>query len=82
MTETSPVSFQLPMNATFEKRVSTVGVCHPNVQAKVIDKNGVILPRGEIGEICTRGYVVMKGYWDDDSATKKSIDSNGWMYTG
>ena len=82
MTETSPVSFQLPLDATFDKRVTTVGVCHPHVEAKVIDKQGNVVDRGEVGEVCTRGYVVMKGYWNDDEATKKSIDDEGWMHTG
>ena len=82
MTETAPVSFQLKPNADFEKRITTVGEVHPHVEAKLIDENGNIVERGEIGEICTRGYLVMKGYWGDEKATKKSITSDGWMLTG
>jgi fatty-acyl-CoA synthase len=81
MTETSPVSFQLPLNANYEKRISTVGEIHPHVECKLVDSNGHIVERGEIGEICVRGYLVMKGYWEDEKATKKSITSDGWMLT-
>lgn len=82
MTETAPVSFQLKTTADFEKRITTVGEVHPHVEAKLIDENGNIVERGEIGEICTRGYLVMKGYWGDEKATKKSITDDGWMLTG
>src|SRR4029078_2364795 len=66
MTETSPVSFQSHVDDPLEKRVSTVGQVHPHVEVKVIDTYGKTVPVGERGELCTRGYSVMKGYWDDD----------------
>ena len=81
MTETSPVSFQLRLNADFEKRISTVGEVHPHVECKLVDSHGNIVERGEIGDICTKGYLVMKGYWDDEKSTKKAITSDGWMLT-
>ncbi|CAG9327693.1 unnamed protein product [Blepharisma stoltei] len=82
MTETSPVSFQLHPEADFEKRISTVGVVHPHGEAKIIDRNGQTVERGEIGELCTRGYFVMKYYWGDQKATNEAIDADGWMHTG
>lgn len=81
MTETSPVSFQLRLNSSFEKQISTVGEVHPHVECKLINEKGEIVERGEIGEICTRGYLVMKGYWEDEKANKKSITKDGWMLT-
>lgn len=82
MTETSPVSFQSKMDDPIDRRVSTVGVIHPHLEAKIVDENGRVLPCGEIGELYTRGYSVMHGYWGDDQATDKSIDAQGWMRTG
>jgi fatty-acyl-CoA synthase len=83
MTETSPVSFQSTPDDTLEARVSTVGAVHPHVECKVIDSlTGSIVPRGETGELCTRGYSVMLGYWNDEASTKAAIDSAGWMHTG
>jgi fatty-acyl-CoA synthase len=82
MTETSPVSFQLKTDADFEKRICTVGEIHPHAEAKIVDDLGGVVERGEIGEICTRGYLVMKGYWGDEKATEKSITKDGWMLTG
>ncbi|WP_417513791.1 AMP-binding protein [Minwuia sp.] len=82
MTETSPVSFQSAVDDPEEKRVSTVGQIQPHVECKVIDENGNILAPGEQGELCTRGYSVMKGYWADDERTAESIDADGWMHTG
>jgi fatty-acyl-CoA synthase len=83
MTETSPVSFQSGTDDPIDKRVSTVGRIHPHVEAKVINPDhGRILPRGEPGELCTRGYLVMLGYWDNDEATAAAIDQAGWMHTG
>jgi fatty-acyl-CoA synthase len=82
MTETSPVSFQTALSAHFDKRINTVGQVHPHVEAKLVDKSGHTVERGEIGEVCIRGYLVMKEYWKDEKATRKSIDSNGWMHTG
>ena len=81
MTETSPISFQLKLNADFERRISTVGEVHPHVECKVIDAEGNIVERGEIGEVCTKGYLVMKGYWEDEKATRKAISKDGWMNT-
>jgi fatty-acyl-CoA synthase len=83
MTETSPVSFQTATDDPVDKRVSTVGRVHPHVEAKVIDPdNGRIMPRGQPGELCTRGYLVMLGYWEDEEATAAAIDRAGWMHTG
>jgi fatty-acyl-CoA synthase len=83
MTETSPVSTQSATDDPLEKRVTTVGRVHPHVEVKVIDRaTGQIVPRGEDGELCTRGYSVMLGYWNDDAATRTAIDPAGWMHTG
>jgi fatty-acyl-CoA synthase len=83
MTETSPVSFQSGTDDPVDKRVSTVGRIHPHVEAKVINPdNGRILPRGEPGELCTRGYLVMLGYWNNEEATAEAVDWAGWMHTG
>ncbi len=82
MTETSPVSFQTKIDAPIERRVSTVGTIHPHLEAKVVDTDGKIVPAGTPGELCTRGYSVMLGYWDDDERTKQAIDRAGWMHTG
>ncbi len=82
MTETSPVSFQTKMDAPIEKRVSTVGTIHPHLEVKLVDpETGNVVERGEKGELCTRGYSVMLGYWNNEEATAKSIE-NGWMHTG
>ena len=83
MTETSPVSFQTKIDSPMEKRVSTVGSVHPHVQVKIIDsETGKTCPIGETGELCTRGYSVMLGYWENPEGTANAIDSNGWMHTG
>ena len=82
MTETSPVSFQSRTDDSLEKRVSTVGRIHPHVQVKLIDRDGRVVPRGTKGELLTRGYSVMRGYWDDPGKTAESIDAGGWMHTG
>jgi fatty-acyl-CoA synthase len=83
MTETSPVSAQSECNDPIEKRVSTVGTVHPHVEVKIIDPaTGAIVSRGVSGEICTRGYSVMIGYWDMPQETDKVIDQNNWMHTG
>jgi len=83
MTETSPVSFQTAPDDPVDKRVSTVGRIHPHVEAKVIDpEHGRIVPLGQPGELCTRGYLVMLSYWEDDEATAAAIDQAGWMHTG
>ena len=82
MTETSPVSFQSQPDDPLELRVSTVGRVHPHVQVKIIDAEGRVVPRGTAGELLTRGYNVMRGYWDDAVRTQDAIDSAGWMHTG
>ena len=82
MTETSPVSFQSSTNDSVERRVSTVGRIHPHLEVKVVDENGRIVPRGEPGELCTRGYSVMLGYWGDEAKTAEVLDRAGWMHTG
>jgi fatty-acyl-CoA synthase len=83
MTETSPVSTQTVTDTPFDKRVSTVGQVHPHVQVKIVDPlTGETVPRGEKGELCTKGYSVMIGYWNDDTKTKDSIDDEGWMHSG
>ncbi|SIQ93660.1 MULTISPECIES: AMP-binding protein [Acidiphilium] len=82
MTETSPVSFQSAVDDTAERRVATVGRIHPHLEVKIIDPEGRIVPVGERGEICTRGYSVMLGYWDQAEKTREVIDQAGWMHTG
>jgi fatty-acyl-CoA synthase len=83
MTETSPVSTQTRMDDAVEKRVATVGRVHPHAEIKILDPTtGEIVPRGAPGELCTRGYCVMLGYWNDEGATEKAIDPAGWMHTG
>ena len=82
MTETSPVSFQSAVDDPLERRVSTVGRIHPHVEVKVVDLEGRVVPRGEPGELCTRGYSVMLGYWDEPEKTADVLDTNGWMHTG
>ena len=82
MTETSPVSFQSSVDDPLEKRVSTVGRIHPHVEVKAVGADGATVAVGEPGELCTRGYSVMKGYWDDAEKTREAIDADGWMHTG
>ena len=82
MTETSPLSFQSRPDDPVERRVSTVGRVHPHVEVKIVDERGRIVPRGVPGELCTRGYSVMVGYWEDAKKTAEAIDSGGWMHTG
>ena len=83
MTETSPVSFQTRIDSPMEKRVTTVGSVHPHVQVKIIDPDlGKTCAIGETGELCTRGYSVMLGYWENPEGTASAIDSKGWMHTG
>ncbi len=83
MTETSPVSTQTRRDAPLEKQVSTVGRVHPHVEVKVVDPDtGRTVGRGETGELCTRGYCVMLGYWNDERATREAIDAARWMHTG
>ena len=82
MTETSPASFASATDDPIERRVSTVGRILPHVEAKVIDAEGRIVPRGTTGQLLTRGYLVMLGYWNDEEKTREAIDAAGWMHTG
>jgi fatty-acyl-CoA synthase len=82
MTETSPVSTQTTTDDPVARRTSTVGRVHPHVEIKIIDAEGRIVPRGTSGEFCTRGYSVMRGYWDDPERTAQAIDAARWMHTG
>jgi fatty-acyl-CoA synthase len=83
MTETSPVSTQTAFDDPVDKRVGSVGRVHPHVEVKVVDPDGgAVMVRGEPGELCTRGYSVMAGYWSDPARTAEVIDADGWMHTG
>lgn len=83
MTETSPVSCQTLLNDDLERRTATVGRPHPHVEIKIIDQGtGAVVPRGQSGELCARGYSVMLGYWRDADRTGEAIDADGWMHTG
>ena len=83
MTETSPVSAQTRADDDMERRVSTVGRVHPHVEVKIVDpETGLVVPRGRPGELCTRGYSVMLGYWDDEEQTRGVIDAARWLHTG
>ena len=82
MTETSPLSFQSGGDDPLERRVSTVGRIHPHVECKIVDAEGAVLPWGQPGELCTRGYSVMIGYWNDPEQTAAVLDADGWMHSG
>ena len=82
MTETSPVSFQTAADDPLDRRVSTVGRVQPHLEVKVVDEAGNTVPRGATGELCTRGYSVMLGYWNDPEKTAEVVDAEGWMHTG
>ena len=83
MTETSPVSCQSSTATPLDKRVSTVGTVQPHLEVKIIHPDtGAVVPRGSSGELCTRGYSVMHGYWGDEAKTREAIDAEGWMHTG
>jgi fatty-acyl-CoA synthase len=83
MTETSPVSFQSAVDDDIAHRVSTVGRVHPHIECKIVDpETGAVVPRGTSGELCTRGYSVMLGYWNNAAATADAIDAARWMHTG
>jgi fatty-acyl-CoA synthase len=82
MTETSPASFASATDDPIERRVSTVGRVLPHVEVKIVDADGRIVPRGTAGELLTRGYLVMLGYWNDEERTREAIDAAGWMHTG
>jgi fatty-acyl-CoA synthase len=83
MTETSPVSTQCTTDDPLERRVSTVGRVHPHVEIKIVDPaTGDVVPRGTAGELCSRGYIVMLGYWNNEEATREAVDPARWMHTG
>jgi fatty-acyl-CoA synthase len=82
MTESSPISFQSRTDDPIERRVATVGRIHPHVEVKIIDLDGKVVPIGVSGELCTRGYGVMRGYWEDPERTADTIEPSGWMHSG
>jgi len=83
MTETSPVSTQCTTDDPLERRVSTVGRVHPHVEIKIVDPaTDAVVPRGTAGELCSRGYMVMRGYWNNEEASRHAIDAARWMHTG
>jgi fatty-acyl-CoA synthase len=82
MTETSPVSTQSAVDDPLDRRVSTVGRVQPHLEIQIVDTEGKPVPRGTPGELCTRGYSVMKGYWGDEAKTREAVDAAGWMHTG
>jgi fatty-acyl-CoA synthase len=83
MTETSPVSTQCTTDDPLERRVGTVGRVHPHVEIKIVDPTtGAVVPRGMAGELCSRGYIVMLGYWNNEDATRQAVDPARWMHTG
>ncbi|MGE0350073.1 AMP-binding protein [Hydrogenophaga sp.] len=82
MTETSPVSTQSAVDDPVERRVSTVGRVQPHLEVRIVDPDNRPVPHGVVGELCTRGYSVMQGYWDDPEKTREAIDAEGWMHTG
>src|SRR5205809_1030837 len=83
MTETSPVSTQCTTDDPLERRVATVGRVHPHVEIKIVDpESGAVVPQGTPGELCSRGYMVMRGYWNNEEATRQAIDAARWMHTG
>lgn len=82
MTETAPVSAQSSTEDSVERRVSTVGRVHPHLEVKIVDEEGKVVPRRQLGELCVRGYSVMLGYWDEHDKTQEVIDVARWMHTG
>ena len=82
MTETSPVSTQSAVDDPLDRRVSTVGRVQPHLEIQIVGLDGKPVPRGTPGEICTRGYSVMLGYWNDEEKTREAVDAQGWMHTG
>ena len=83
MTETSPVSCQSSTDTPLERRVSSVGTTQPHLEVRIVHPDsGAVVPVGTAGELCTRGYSVMHGYWDDPQKTAEAIDAEGWMHTG
>jgi fatty-acyl-CoA synthase len=82
MTETSPVSFQSAVDDPIQRRVTTVGRVLPHIEVKIVDREGHTVAPGTTGELLTRGYSVMLGYWNDEERTAESLDSDGWMHSG
>ena len=82
MTETAPVSAQSSTSDSVEQRVGTVGRVHPHLEIKIVDEQGKVVPRGQLGELCVRGYSVMLGYWEDHEKSQEVSDSARWMHTG
>jgi fatty-acyl-CoA synthase len=82
MTETSPLSFQSRTDDPIERRVATVGRVLPHVEVKIVDRDGSVVRIGRSGELCTRGYVVMRGYWEDPERSAEVVDRSGWMHSG
>ena len=82
MTETATVSAQSSTSDSVEQRVGTVGRVHPHLEIKIVDEQGKVVPRGQLGELCVRGYSVMLGYWEDHEKSQEVIDSARWMHTG
>ncbi len=82
MTETSPVSFQTNPDDTFDDRCGTVGTVFPHIEAKIVDESGNIVPINTPGEFLVRGYINMKGYFNDAKRTAETIDENGWLHSG
>jgi fatty-acyl-CoA synthase len=83
MTETSPASCQTLIDDDLEHRTTSIGRVHPHVEIKIVDPDtGDIVERGRPGELCTRGYSVMLGYWRDDAKSREVIDDDGWMHSG
>jgi fatty-acyl-CoA synthase len=81
MTETSPISFQTEISDPLDKRISTVGRVRPHLEVKLINEQGAIVPIGQVGELCVKGYAVMKQYWEDAENTDNAVE-DGWMHTG
>ena len=81
-TECSPVNHMTLADDPIEKRVESVGRAGPHLEVKIVDEDGRIVPVGERGDICTRGYAVMKGYWDDPDRTAETVDAEGWLHSG
>lgn len=82
MAETTAMAFQTHASDAVERRTSTVGRVHPHVQAKVVDQQGRIVPVGTRGQLCLRGYLLMRAYWEEPEQTQLAIDDAGWMHTG
>jgi len=82
MTETSPVSFQTAIDDPVSRRVGSIGRVQPHLECKLVDEQGAMVPRGTPGELCTRGYSIMLGYWDEPDKTEVAIDADGWMHSG